>query len=163
MSTLERAIEIAVAAHKGQVDLAGAPYVLHPLRLMFRLESEVERIVAVLHDVVEDCAGWSFERLEGEGFAAEVIGGLKAVTKTPEEDHALRAATDEEGKYRAYESFVLRAAQHPIGRRVKMADLLDNSDIARIKTMKEKDHVRLRRYQRAIAKLKELYPEQWVS
>jgi hypothetical protein len=44
-----------------------------------------------------------------------------------------------------------------------MADLLDNSDIARIKTMKEKDHVRLRRYQRAIVKLKELYPEQWVS
>jgi (p)ppGpp synthase/HD superfamily hydrolase len=55
MSTLERAIAIAAEAHAGQVDKAGAPYVLHPLRMMLTLSSNAERIVAVLHDVVEDC------------------------------------------------------------------------------------------------------------
>ena len=70
MSTLQRAIEIAVAAHKGQIDKAGSPYVLHPLRIMLKLRSDDERIVGVLHDVVEDCEGWSFERLAEEGFSA---------------------------------------------------------------------------------------------
>ena len=54
MSTLERAIQIAALAHAGQFDKAGQPYILHPLRVMFRMEEEHERIAAVLHDVVED-------------------------------------------------------------------------------------------------------------
>ena len=52
--TLERAIEIAVLAHKGTVDKAGQPYLLHPLRLMMRVETETEKIVAVRHEVVEE-------------------------------------------------------------------------------------------------------------
>jgi len=55
MSTLERAIAIAAEGHAGQLDKAGAPYVLHPLRLMLAVKTLDERIVAVLHDVVEDC------------------------------------------------------------------------------------------------------------
>jgi (p)ppGpp synthase/HD superfamily hydrolase len=161
MSTLERAIEIAVAAHKGQKDLAGAPYILHPLRLMLGLSSEAERIVAVLHDVVEDCEGWSFERMSAEGFSDEIVEALRSVTKTEAEDAALRAARDEDGKYAAYEAFVLRAAANPIGRRVKMADLMDNSDTSRITSMKPRDHARLARYRRAIARLKETYPDAW--
>jgi (p)ppGpp synthase/HD superfamily hydrolase len=163
MSTLERAIEIAVTAHKGQKDLAGAPYILHPLRLMLSLSGEAERIVAVLHDVVEDCEGWSFERLAAEGFAPEIIEALRSVTKTVEEGRALKAATDEEGKYAVYEAFVLRAGANPIGRRVKMADLLDNSDTSRIKSMRERDHARLARYRRAMARLKALYPNEWAA
>ena len=54
MSTLQRAIEIAVEAHKGQTDKAGMPYILHPLRLMFQMKTDNEKIAAVLHDVVED-------------------------------------------------------------------------------------------------------------
>jgi guanosine-3',5'-bis(diphosphate) 3'-pyrophosphohydrolase len=60
VSTLERAIEIAAAAHAGQTDKGGEPYILHPLRVMFRMHSVEEKIVAVLHDVVED-SNWSFE------------------------------------------------------------------------------------------------------
>jgi (p)ppGpp synthase/HD superfamily hydrolase len=63
---LERAIQIAVEAHAGQKDEAGEPYVLQPLRIMFALRSEEERIVALLHDVVADCDSWSFGRLEAE-------------------------------------------------------------------------------------------------
>ncbi len=67
MSTLERAIAIAAEAHAGQVDKAGAPYVLHPLRMMLSMSSIDERIVATLHDVCEDCPGWTFDRLRSEG------------------------------------------------------------------------------------------------
>ncbi len=51
---LEKAIAIAVEAHRGQQDRYGAPYVLHPLRVMARVEMTAQKTVAVLHDVVED-------------------------------------------------------------------------------------------------------------
>lgn len=138
MSTLERAIAIAVEAHAGQVDKAGAPYILHPLRVMLSLATTEERIVAVLHDVCEDCPGWDFQRLRAEGFSAAVIAGLEAVTRRPGE---------------AYEDFVGRAARHPIGRRVKRADLADNSDFSRLAAPTPRDHERLAKYRRAITLL----------
>jgi hypothetical protein len=76
VSTLERAIVIAVEAHAGQVDKGGAPYVLHPLRMMLSMTSTDERIVAVLHDVCEDCPGWTFDRLRREGFSDHIIEAL---------------------------------------------------------------------------------------
>ena len=141
MSTLERAIAIAATAHAGLTDKAGAPYILHPLRVMLRLTTEAERITAVLHDVVEDCEGWSFERLLGEGFASEIVEALKSVSKV-------------EGE--SYEEFVKRAAQNPIGRRVKFSDLHDNCDLSRIAQPTAKDHERIARYRRAIAYIESL-------
>ena len=92
MSTLERAVAIAATAHEGQRDKADAPYILHPLRVMLRLTSEAERITAVLHDVVEDCEGWSFERLLGEGFSNEIIEALQSeVKRLNTENDELRA------------------------------------------------------------------------
>ena len=135
MSTLERAIAIAAEAHAGMTDKAGAPYILHPLRMMMDLTSAEERIVAVLHDVCEDCPGWTFERLRGEGFSEEILAALDSVTKR-------------EGE--TYEEFALRAAINPIGRRVKLADLRDNSDLSRITTPSVKDHQRIAKYARAI-------------
>lgn len=142
MSTLERAIEIAARGHAGQVDKAGAPYILHPLRVMLAVKTNEERIVAVLHDVVEDVEGWSFDRLREEGFGETVIAGLESVTKRAGED---------------YEAFVRRAAENPIGRRVKMADLRDNCDLSRIAAPTEKDHERIAKYRRAIAWLETLH------
>ena len=87
--SLERAIAVAVRRHAGATDKAGAPYILHPLRVMLSLGNETERIVAVLHDVVEDCferdhaKGWQF--LKVEGFSREVIAALKCVTKNKNE------------------------------------------------------------------------------
>ena len=81
MSTLERAIVIAAEAHAGITDKGGAPYILHPLRMMMDLTSAEERIVAVLHDVCEDCPGRTFERLRGEGFSEEILAALDSVTK----------------------------------------------------------------------------------
>jgi (p)ppGpp synthase/HD superfamily hydrolase len=135
MSTLERAIVIAAEAHAGITDKGGAPYILHPLRMMMDLTSADERIVAVLHDVCEDCPGWTFERLRGEGFSEEILTALDSVTKR-------------EGE--TYEEFALRAAVNPIGRRVKLADLRDNSDLSRITNPSIKDHQRIAKYARAI-------------
>ena len=65
---LERAIEITVNAHKGVTDKGGNPYILHPLKVMIYLKSDNEKIVGVLHDVVEDAGDWGFERLKKKVF-----------------------------------------------------------------------------------------------
>ncbi|MCK6626704.1 MAG: HD domain-containing protein [Anaerolineae bacterium] len=138
MSTLERAIAIALQAHQGQTDKNGQPYILHPLRMMLRLTSEAEMMVAVLHDVVEDNAAWSFERLRQEGFAEEIIAAV---------DHLTRRESE------TYEEFAARAGSHPLARTVKLADLEDNMDLKRLKALTEKDKERLARYHRVWLKL----------
>ena len=153
MSTLERAIAIAAEAHAGMVDKAGAPYILHPLRVMLKVKSPESRIVAVLHDVVEDCAakGYTFEFIAREGFGERILNGLRAVTKQGDEEgrHADAGYEDK------YKRFVLRAANDPIGREVKIADLEDNCDLSRIANPKDSDHRRIKRYIRALAWIRE--------
>ncbi len=139
MATLEKAILIAGHAHQGQKDKAGAPYILHPLRMMQQMETETEQVVAVLHDVVEDTT-WTLEGLRGEGFSEEVIAAVDCLTRR----------TDE-----SYEAFIERARDNPIARRVKLADLADNMDIRRIGTLTDKDMARLKRYHQAWLRLRE--------
>lgn len=142
MATLERAISIAAAAHAGVTDKANAPYILHPLRLMLAMEDDASRMVAVLHDVVEDSLPpnrWGFEELRAEGFSEEVLAALDCVTKRDEE---------------TYEAFIARSLPNPIARKVKIADLQDNLDIRRIShELTDKDVERLRKYQKALAQL----------
>lgn len=140
MATLERAIEIAAKAHAGQVDKAGQPYVLHPLRMMLAVTTPEARMAAVLHDVVEDTAV-TLEELRDEGFPAAVISAVEALTKRDGED---------------YETFIRRVAPNPIAREVKLADLRDNSDLSRILEPIERDRERVKKYRRAIA-----YLERW--
>ena len=133
---LERAIEIAVNAHKGVTDKGGNPYIVHPLRVMMSLKSGNEKIVGVLHDVVEDAEDWDFERLKEEGFSEEVLDGLRSVTKTSEEED--------------YNEFVQRALTNEIGRAVKIADIRDNLDVTRIGELRQKDMNRLNKYKNAL-------------
>ena len=132
---LERAIGIAVEAHKGQLDKGGNPYILHPLRVMMSVDLELEKIVAVLHDVVED-SNWTFEALLAEGFSNEVIEALKSVTKKSDNED--------------YDSFIQRAIRNPIGRKVKIADLRDNLDVTRISDITDKDVKRINKYKKAL-------------
>ena len=133
MPNLETALKIAVEAHHGQKDKYGAPYILHPLRVMARLNSDPEKIVAVLHDVVED-TDWTLDQLRKKGFSAEIVEAIDCVTKR-------------EGE--AYEEFVKRSASNSLARRVKLADLEDNMDVRRLETVTTKDMERLNRYLRA--------------
>ena len=132
---LERAIEIAVEAHKGQIDKGGSPYILHPLRVMGNVDGESEKIVAVLHDVVED-SDWTVDALLAEGFSVEVIEALKTVTKESEDED--------------YDLFIQRAMQNPTGRKVKVADLRDNLDVTRISEITDTDVKRINKYKKAL-------------
>jgi (p)ppGpp synthase/HD superfamily hydrolase len=142
MSTLERAIALAAQAHAGQVDKGGAPYILHPLRVMLAQTSVAAMIVGVLHDVVEDTA-LSLQHLRDEGFTDGVVSGVDAVSRR-------------EGE--TYREFVLRAAAHPLGRPVKLADLADNSDLARFEEPTERDRSRAIHYRKFIALIHALPP-----
>lgn len=134
MSTLQRAIEIAVEAHRGQSGRGGEPYILHPLRLMLQMTTEATRMVAVLHDVVEDNREWTLERLRAEGFARAIVEAVDALTRR-------------EGE--AYLEFARRAGAHPLSRPVKLADLRDNMDMTRLPLLAARDHERLERYHAA--------------
>ena len=82
MPTFEDALALAALAHKGQYDLAGAPYICHPMRVALAQTDERARIVAILHDVVEDTPV-TYEDLAEAGFGAEIIAAVEALTKRP--------------------------------------------------------------------------------
>jgi guanosine-3',5'-bis(diphosphate) 3'-pyrophosphohydrolase len=91
MHPLALAIKIAANAHAThRPDKGGAPYILHPLRMMIRLDGDDARMTAVLHDVIEDHEqeGWTFERLGKAGIPENVIEALRCVTKLPTSHYA---------------------------------------------------------------------------
>ncbi len=141
MSTIQRAEKIAAAAHADTFDKFGAPYMHHVHRVSLAGLTEEEKIVGLLHDVVEDTE-WTFEALEREGFSKQVIDALKCVTKTSEDED--------------YELFIQRVARNPLAIRVKLNDLADNMDIRRIPELGPKDFERLTKYHKAYQYLKSL-------
>ncbi|MEZ5668684.1 MAG: GTP pyrophosphokinase [Alphaproteobacteria bacterium] len=138
MSTLERALAFAVAAHAGQRDKSGAPYVLHPLRLMLAMETDEERLAALLHDTVEDCEGVDFATLAALGLPDTVLAALRLLTHDDDTP---------------YEDYVRRINADPLARRVKLADLRDNMNAARLTRFEAKDAERMTRYVKAHALL----------
>ena len=138
MGTLERAIEIAVEAHSGQLDKSGCEYIGHPLRVMAAGNTIEEKIVGVLHDVVED-SEWTFEMLVAEGFSAEIVEALRCLTRLSETD--------------PYDKFIARVKSNPLAVAVKLNDLTDNMDIRRLPYISDKDVKRLKRYLKAYKQL----------
>lgn len=134
MNSIERAIELALKAHTGQVDKGGAPYILHPLRLMLRMDGEAEAIAAVLHDVVED-ADISLDDLRASSLPEDAIRAIGCLTKREGED---------------YEAFIRRVDADDIARKVKIADLEDNLNITRIPDLTPPDLERVAKYHRAL-------------
>lgn len=141
MATLDRAIEIAAKAHKGQVDKGGVPYIRHCLRVMKRVAGEDMKIAAVLHDVVEDTS-LTLDDLRAEGFSEKVVEAVDSLTRRRGEDYSL---------------FIMRAASNHIGLNVKMADLFENCDLSRIPNPGPEDFERLRKYQGAIRTIRTLF------
>lgn len=135
---IEKALEIAIQAHKGQVDKAGKAYILHPLRLMSKFTDEKLMIVSVLHDVVED-SSFTLDDLSHEGFSTDVIDAIDSLTKRKNEE---------------YTSFIDRVKSNSLAREVKIIDIKDNMDISRLcEPLKKKDIERLEKYQIALLKL----------
>jgi len=131
MPTLGRAIAIAAKTHRGQTDKAGMPYIEHPLHLMGKMRTENERIVAVLHDVVED-GDVTLTDLCNEGFTDLVVGAVSALTHEKDESYA---------------EYVRRVKLDPTATRVKLADLEHNMDVTRLtRHLKESDLARIEKY-----------------
>ena len=133
------AYNIASKAHKGQKDKGGEDYFKHPLAVSNKLSGKKEKIVALLHDVIED-TDVTVNDLKEAGFSDEVVLAVSAITKKAGED---------------YEEYLNRVKQNPIALRVKIADMEHNSDISRIKNPKEKDLKRLEKYKIRLKELRE--------
>ncbi|WP_110970809.1 GTP pyrophosphokinase [Pseudomonas huaxiensis] len=140
MSTLERAITVAARAHEGHWDKGGAAYILHPLRVMLRVSTTEQRIVAVLHEVLQE-SPMTLSDLAREGFALKILAAVQALSQRSDE---------------SYEDFVVRVGSDPLARTVKLADLADENDVSRIAIPGPADIARLQRYQQASAYLQAL-------
>lgn len=138
LQTYLLASKIAFTAHEGQTDRAGKPYIEHPVRVAQATETADEFVVAMLHDVAEDCPEWPLSRL-AEHFPPNIIAALECLTKRPGED---------------YEAFIERVATNPLAVKVKLADLADNSDLSRLPRVTDKDRERAAKYARATARLR---------
>lgn len=140
---LEKAIAIAVEAHRGQIDKAGKAYILHPMRVMLRGKNEAEMIVGILHDVVEDTP-ITLDMLRLEGFSESIIEAVSCITKQKGED---------------YSHFIDRILKNPLATQVKLYDMEDNMNRERIPFPTEKDEARFQKYQKyhvvILEKLKE--------
>ena len=130
MSTIEKAIILATKKHTGQVDKADQPYIFHPLRLMLKVSTTEQKIVAVLHDILED-TDTTVVDLISLGFSDEIVEAVQALTKN-------RGESRIEAAY--------RAVKNPIARVVKLADVLDNMDLSRISHPTTRDLIRLEEY-----------------
>lgn len=139
MATLERAIAIAAEAHAGQANKDGSPYILHPVRVMIRVDGMDAKMAGILHDVVEDSA-WTLEQLRTEGFTEGVLAAVDALTHREGEE---------------YFDYVARAGSNQLARQVKLADLEDNMNVMRLAEVRDKDLERVRKYHKAWRMLKD--------
>ena len=127
---LTRAIDIAITAHQGLKDKVGKPYITHVMRVMERCKTEEEKIVAALHDVVEDTST-TIDDLRKEGFSEKVLAAVAAITKNKGESKS---------------HYIGRVRKNPLAIRVKLNDLEDNMDIRRLPKISDSDVERLSKY-----------------
>lgn len=130
---LEKAAQLCLTKHKGQTDKVGKAYFLHPMRVAMACATDEERIVAMLHDTIED-TDVTPEYLIAEGFPQYIVDAILSVTR-PEDE--------------SYEDFILRCVLNSIGRQVKLRDLEDNMNILRLDTIDAKMAERFNKYLRA--------------
>lgn len=135
---LEKALTIATKAHEGQKDRGGNDYIGHPNRVSERCQTDDERIVALLHDTIEDTK-ITAEYLLDQGFPERIVDAIVALSRREDE---------------AYESYVDRAAVNPIAKEVKKADLCDYMDVSRLNyPLIQDDLQRLNKYLKAFKRL----------
>lgn len=132
------ALEIATKAHRGQVDKGGVEYINHPLTVASLVNTENEKIVALLHDTIEDST-ITEQDLVNFGFSNEIVKSVKLLTHK---------------KNVPYFEYLKPIKQNKIARNVKIADLIHNSDLSRLKVITQKDLERNKKYKKALEFLK---------
>ena len=131
---LELALSIATKAHRGQFDKAGIDYIEHPIFVASQVDSEEEKAVALLHDVIED-SSVTAEELLNAGLPETVVTAVQILSKKKGQD---------------YQTYLKTVKSNPLARAVKLADLKHNSDLLRLETITGKDLERLEKYKKAI-------------
>lgn len=139
MSYSEMALGIAKKAHKGQKDKAGVDYINHPIYVASLLETDEQKAVAYLHDVIED-TNITIDDLKSYGFPKHIVEAVEAITKKELE---------------SYDDYLKRVANNSLAKIVKIADLIHNSDLTRLKSITQEDINRKIKYQKSIIKLSE--------
>lgn len=132
-NSVETAFELALKAHKGQVDKAGKTYIMPPVRVATKFTEDHLIIVSLLHDVVED-TDIQLNQIESL-FGKEIALAVDGLTKRADE---------------SYDDFILRCSKNELSRRVKIEDLKDNMDMTRLKNISEKDLARVEKYRKAL-------------
>lgn len=130
---LKEAIVLATKYHDGQVDKSKQPYILHPLFVMSTVKDIKEKIVAVLHDIIEDTE-LTEEDLIIHGFDFDIVQAIVAITKV---------------KGETYHEYLNRVKCNELATTVKLADLTHNMDLTRIENPTTKDYQRLEKYKKA--------------
>lgn len=128
------ALSIATEAHRGQFDKAGIDYIEHPIFVASQVDSEEEKAVALLHDVIED-SSVTAEELLNAGLPETVVTAVQILSKKKGQD---------------YQTYLKTVKSNPLARAVKLADLKHNSDLSRLETITDKDLERLEKYKSAI-------------
>ena len=131
---LELALSIATKAHRGQFDKAGIDYIEHPIFVASQVDSEEEKAVALLHDVIED-SSVTAEELLNAGLPETVVTAIQILSKKKGQD---------------YQTYLENVKSNPLARVVKLADLKHNSDLSRLRSVTDNDLERLEKYKRAI-------------
>ena len=127
----QKALESAVEKHKNQTDKAGNPYILHPLHVMENVNSKEGKIVAILHDIIED-TDVTEDYLLKIGLSKRIVDAVVALTRSEDMD---------------YQEYIKNLSSNPLAKEVKLADLEHNMDLKRLPTLEEKDLERNRKYQ----------------
>ena len=130
MNLIEKSLKIALTAHTGKTDKAGRPYILHPLRLMAKMDTDEEMSVALLHDTIED-SPLTAESLIHAGIPSTIVDAVQCLTKVDGED---------------YDQFIQRVLKNELAVKVKKADIEDNLNLLRLNTLTVDDLERVRKY-----------------
>ena len=133
-SIVDLALSIARKAHEGQLDKAGVDYIEHPIYVASQVDTEEEKAVALLHDVIED-SPVSAEGLLQAGLPETVVTAVQVLTKKKEQD---------------YQTYLETVKKNPLARLVKLSDLKHNSDLSRLSSVTDKDLERFEKYKKAI-------------
>lgn len=131
---IDIALAIAKKAHAGQVDKAGVDYIQHPLYVASQVNTEQEKAVALLHDVIEDSDITAADLL-ASGLSKEVVTAVQILTKK---------------KGQSYQEYLGKVKSNNLARVVKLADLKHNSDLSRLKSVTNTDYERVKKYKNAI-------------
>ena len=133
-SMVDLALSIARQAHEGQLDKAGVDYIEHPIYVASQVDTEEEKAVALLHDVIED-SPFTAEELLLAGLLETVVTAVQILSKKKGQD---------------YQTYLENVKSNPLARVVKLADLKHNSDLSRLSSVTDKDLERFEKYKKAI-------------